>query len=86
MLTKAFEVLQGLVQAVALAVTIVEIAAEADGAKGAEKRARAVAKVRELFPPERLGGFAWLWEPAVNFLIDAVVAFANAKGFFPKSA
>lgn len=86
MLQKAFEVIQGLVQAVTLAVTIVEIAAEADGAKGQEKKARAIARVRELFPPERLGGLSWLWEPAVNFLIDAVVAFANAKGFFAKPA
>lgn len=86
MLAKVFEVLQGFVQAVAVAVLITEVAAEGTGAKGAEKKAQAIAKLREIFPPERLGGASWVWEPLANFLIDAVVAYANAKGFFVKSA
>lgn len=86
MLAKVFEIAQALVQVAAIAAVVVEILSDTTGAKGAEKKAQALAKMKELFPPERLGNLAWLYEPAANFLIDAVVAYANSKGFFGKSA
>lgn len=86
MLAKVFEVVQVLVQVAAIAAVVVEIMADTTGAKGAEKKAQAIAKMKELLPPERLGGLAFLYDPIANFLIDAVVAYANAKGFFPKAS
>lgn len=83
---KILEAVQALVQVAAIAVLIAELAGEATGAKGAEKKAQALARMKELLPPERLGGLAWLYEPAANFLIDAIVAFFNSRGFFARSA
>ena len=85
MLQKVFEVAQTFVQVLALVTVIVEIASDATGAKGAEKRAQAIAKAKELFPPERLGAFAGLYDQLAGLIIDAIVAYANAKGFFVKS-
>ena len=85
MLQKVFEVVQAFVQVLALVTVIVEIASDATGAKGAEKRAQAIAKAKELFPPERLGMFAPLYDQIAGLIIDAIVAYANSKGFFVKS-
>jgi hypothetical protein len=85
MLQKVFEVTQAFVQVLALVTVIVEIASDATGAKGAEKRAQAIAKAKELFPPERLGAFAGLYDQLAGLIIDAIVAYANSKGFFVKS-
>ena len=70
----------------AITAVVVEILADSTGAKGAEKKAQAIAKMKELLPPERLGSLAWLYDPAASFIIDAVVAYANSRGFFDKSA
>jgi hypothetical protein len=85
MLQKVFEVVQAFVQVLALVTVVVEIASDATGAKGAEKKAQAIAKAKELFPPERLGAFAGLYDQLAGLLIDAIVAWANSKGFFVKS-
>lgn len=86
MLQALFNTLMTLVQVVALAVTVVEIASEVDGTKGAEKKAAAIAKAKELLPPEKLGFFGQFYDQIAGLLIDAIVAYANAKGFFRKSA
>jgi hypothetical protein len=85
MLQRVFEVIQAFVQTLALVTVVVEIASDATGAKGAEKRAQAIAKAKELFPPERLGMFAPLYDQIAGLLIDAIVAWANSRGFFVKS-
>jgi hypothetical protein len=85
MLQKVFEVVQAFVQVLALVTVVVEIASDATGAKGAEKKAQAIAKAKELFPPERLGAFAGLYDQLAGLIIDAIVAYANSKGFFVKS-
>jgi hypothetical protein len=85
MLQRVFEVIQAFVQTLALVTVVVEIASDATGAKGAEKRAQAIAKAKELFPPERLGMFAPLYDQIAGLLIDAIVAWANSRGFFAKS-
>ncbi len=85
MLQKVFEVVLAFVQVLALVTVVVEIASDTTGAKGAEKRAQAIAKAKELFPPERLGAFAGLYDQLAGLIIDAIVAYANSKGFFVKS-
>jgi hypothetical protein len=85
MLQKVFEVVQAFVQVLALVTVVVEIASDATGAKGAEKKAQAIAKAKELFPPERLGAFAGLYDQLAGLIIDAIVAWANSRGFFVKS-
>lgn len=85
MLGKIFEALQVLVQVAGVAVLVVEIASESTGAKGAEKKAQAIAKMKELLPPERLGFFGQFHDQIAGLLIDAIVVYANSKGFFVKS-
>jgi hypothetical protein len=85
MLQRIFEVAQAFVQVLALITVVVEIISDATGAKGAEKKAQAIAKAKELFPPERLGAFAGLYDQLAGLIIDAIVAYANSKGFFVKS-
>jgi len=85
MLQRVFEVAAAFVQVAALEATIVEVASETDGAKGAEKKARAIAQMRELFPPERLGFLAPHYDALAGLVIDVVVAWANQRGFFAKS-
>lgn len=85
MLAKVFELVQALVGVAAVAAVVVEIMADTTGAKGPEKKAQAIAKMKELLPPERLGFFGQFYDQIAGLLIDAIVAYANAKGFFPKS-
>jgi hypothetical protein len=85
MLQKIFEVVQAFVQVLTIVTVVVEIASDTTGTKGAEKKAQAIAKAKELFPPERLGAFAGLYDQLAGLLIDAIVAYANSRGFFSKS-
>lgn len=76
-------VLPKLLQAVAFVVTVVEVASEVDGAKGAEKKAKAIALLKELFPPALLPDYlAERYDAVAGLLIDAVVSFCNHLGFF----
>ena len=79
-------VLPKLLQATAFVVAVVEVASEVDGAKGAEKKAKAITLLRELFPPALLPDFlAERYDAVAGLLIDAVVALFNRLGFFQKS-
>lgn len=85
-LTAVMAVLPKLLQAVAFVVAVVEVASEVDGAKGAEKKAKAIALLKELFPPALLPDFlAERYDAVAGLLIDAVVALFNRLGFFQKS-
>ncbi|BDX35484.1 hypothetical protein MN1_170 [Thermus phage MN1] len=85
-LTAIVAILPKLLQAVAFVVAVVEVASEADGAKGAEKKAKAISLLKELFPPSLLPDFlAERYDAVAGLLIDAVVALFNRMGFFQKS-
>lgn len=85
-LTNLMAVLHKLIQAVAFVVAVVEVASEADGAKGAEKKAKALALLKEVFPPAELPDFlAERYDAVAGLLIDAIVALFNRLGFFQES-
>lgn len=85
-LTAVMAALPKLLQAVAFVVAVVEVASEVDGAKGAEKKAKAIALLKELFPPALLPDYlAERYDAVAGLLIDAVVGFCNHLGFFQKS-
>lgn len=86
LLGKLTEVLEKLIGAVALATTMVELAAQVDGAKGEEKKARAIALLKQLLPPSTLP--KWMgdnYDQIAGILIDLVVSILNRMGFFQKS-
>ena len=86
LLGKITEILEKLVGFTALATTLVELGASLDGAKGEEKKARAIALLKQLLPPNTLPG--WLaanYDQVAGVLIDLVVATLNRLGFFQKS-
>lgn len=79
-------VLPKLVQAVAFVVAVVELASEVDGAKGAEKKAKAIELLKTLIPPQDLPPFlAERYDAVAGLLIDVIVALFNKLGFFQKS-
>jgi len=83
---RLISILQALIQAAGLAVTIVELTAEGTGEKGKAKEDKAVAQMRELFPPEMLPeAFRDSYDIIARMVIRAIVAFFNATGFFEKS-
>lgn len=85
LLKQATEALQVLIGMVSLVTTIVELASEMDGAKGEEKKARALTLLRQFLPPESLP--SWLarnYDGVAGTLIDLVVSLLNRMGFFKK--
>lgn len=77
-----------LLEAVAFVVSLVELgAAEGDPVTGEEKRAEAIAHLRDLVPVEVLPAFVRdNFDRVAGMVIDFVVGFFNRTGFFTKSS
>ncbi|WP_027894470.1 hypothetical protein [Calidithermus chliarophilus] len=79
------DTVQKILAVVVAAVNVVELVSEATGEKGAQKKAEAKRIIKELLPAEALPLLMRpFYDPILDFLIDAVVSYCNAKGIFAK--
>lgn len=84
MLRKVQEVLLKLIEVVTVTVTLVEL--QAEDTPGPEKKAAAIAQLKELVAPLDLPPFiANNFDMIAGFLIDVVVGVLNREGFFKRS-
>jgi len=83
-LRRILDALGKLVEVVTVAVTLVELKEEE--APGPEKKAEAIAQIKELVAPLDLPPFvANNLDMIAGFLIDVVVGVLNREGFFKRS-